>query len=101
MCRDIIKLISVEIDKDEIGQEVTSKTSKEVFAEKNGILRTEFFNAGQTGIKPALMFKMREIDYSGEELLEFDEKPYKIYRTYPTKDEMIELYCESRSGANG
>ena len=101
MFRDIIKLIAIDISRDEIGQEVLSKTSKEVFAEKNGIARNEFFTAGQTGIKPTLMFKIRESDYCGEEILEFDEKTYKIYRSYPTKSEMIELYCEIRSGTNG
>jgi len=100
MWRDVIKLITLTITKDAIGQEIETETLTEVFAEKNGIQRNEFFNAGQTGIKPALMFKIREIDYGGEESLEFEGVTYKIYRTYP-KGEMIELYCEFRSGVNG
>ena len=100
MWRDVVKLITLTITKDAIGQEVITETYTEAFAEKNGIQRTEFFTAGQTGIKPALMFKIREIDYNGEESLEFEGVTYKIYRTYP-KGEMIELYCEFRSGVNG
>ena len=100
MFRDVINLISVEITKDKIGQEITIITKNEVFAEKKGIARNEFFNAGQTGIKPATMFVIREIDYSGEESLEFEGVTYKIYRTYP-KNEMVELYCEVRGGTNG
>lgn len=100
MWRDVINLISETITKDEIGQETATQTQREVFAERNGIARNEFFNAGQSGIRPALMFKVREIDYEGEELLEHDGTPYKIYRTYP-KGEMLELYCEFRSGVNG
>ena len=82
MWRDVVKLITLTITKDAIGQEVITETYTEVFAEKNGIQRTEFFTAGQTGIKPALMFKIRELDYDGEESLEFEGVTYKIYRTY-------------------
>lgn len=99
MSRDVIELITTTITKDQIGQDVEADTCTEVFAEKNGIQRTEFFNAGQQGIKPALMFKIREIDYNEATSLRYGGKVYTIYRTYPVKNEMIELYCEVR--ANG
>lgn len=100
MFRDVIELITITPITDEIGQEIGEETSyTEVFAEKNGIARTEFFTAGQQGIKPALMFKIREIDYNDTASLRYNGKIYTIYRVYPTKNEMIELYCEVR--ANG
>lgn len=100
MFRDVINLMSETVTKDKIGQDTTTPTRREVFAEKNGVARAEFFTAGQSGIRPALMFEMREIDYKGEEILEYDGVNYKIYRTYP-KGEMLELYCEKRGGVNG
>lgn len=100
MWRDVVVLIKEATVKDEIGQDITAPERREVFAEEAGIARTEFFAAGQTGIKPACMFKIRAIDYDGEEVIEHNNAPYKIYRTYP-KGEMMELYCERRGGLNG
>lgn len=100
MSKDVINLIAETIEKDEIGQDITATSKREVFAEKKGITRTEFFNVGQTGIKPAFMFRIRAIDYEGEEIIEYEEKQYKVYRTY-SSGEMMELYCEKRGGVHG
>lgn len=96
MFRDVVELISTVVTKDEIGNEVKTETYNEVFAEKNGIARTEFFNAGLKDIKPSLMFKVRTFDYNEENSLRYEGKVYTIYRVYPAKNEMIELYCEVR-----
>lgn len=98
MFRDIIELISFTITQDEIGQDIETPTYTEVYAEKNSVPRIEFFEAGAKGIKPACMFKVREIDYADQEKLRYNSKIYTIYRTYSAKSEMIELYCEIRVG---
>ena len=97
MFNEVLELISTAITLDEIGQEVETITYSEVFAEKNGIPRAEFFSVGVKDIKPALMFKIREIDYADQSALRYNSKVYTIYRVYP-KNEMIELYCEVRAG---
>ena len=41
---------------------------------------------------------MFEPDYNGEEVCEFKGMRYMIYRTYHTRNDMIELYAERREG---
>lgn len=98
MFNEVVELITAAITTDNIGQEDKTLTYSEVFAEKNGIPRAEFFSVGVKDIKPAVMFKIREADYSEQSSLRFNGKIYTIYRVYPTKNEMIELYCEVRVG---
>jgi SPP1 family predicted phage head-tail adaptor len=99
MFKDVINLISVTITKDALKQEIETKTEREVFANKRSIAQSEFFNAGQTGIKAEQLFEIRSVDYAEERLLSFNNKEYSVYRTYE-KGENIELYCEVRIGGN-
>jgi len=97
--KDVIKLVSVEIAKDELRQEIQSKTEREVFANKRSVSQSEFFNAGLGGMKAQYAFDIRLVDYEGENSLIFNEREYSIYRTFE-KGENIELYCEVRAAGN-
>lgn len=97
--KDVIELITTAITYDAIGQEVETESSVEVFAEKRSLPRVEYFAGGEHGLKPAALFVMREIDYDYKATkVRHEGRYYRIYRTYQTKSEMIELYCEERSG---
>lgn len=78
-------------------QDIETEILKEVFAEKRSISQQEFFNAGQTDIKPTKCFVIYSHEYNDERFLIYENKKYSIYRTYE-KDEDIELYCEVRTG---
>lgn len=95
--KDVIKLVSTTITVDELMQEIEVKTEREVFANKRSVSQSEFYNAGQSGLKPRYVFDVRLIDYEDENKLIYNDKTYNIYRTFE-KGENIELYCEVRVG---
>jgi len=98
---DVLYLPVSIVTKGELNQVIQKKEyTNRIFCEKGSATRTEFFSAGQNGLKPQYMFKVYQIDYNKEDSLMYEDNVYKIYRTYETKDERIELYCEVKSGGN-
>lgn len=99
MFKDVVKLVSITFEFDELAQQIEVKSERTVFANKKSVSQSEFFNAGQVGLKPQFVFQIRLSEYGGEGELIFNNKSYSIYRTYE-KGENIELYCEVRAGVN-
>lgn len=93
----VCKLISKTQTTDSLGYPIATESAREVFCSVESITRAEFFNAGKAGFTPEYSFKVSAVDYSGEDLLEYETKRYSIYRTYRSGDYM-ELYAEYRSG---
>lgn len=56
-------------------------------------------SAGQMGFKPELRFKVWRSEYSGENIVKYNDVRYSIYRTFEAEDGRIELYAERRSGS--
>ncbi len=102
MFNKVIELIQNTFIEDDIGQMIPNPNPvyKEVFTRVKSIGQQEYYLAGQTTLKPNLCFIIRQAEYSGETKLRHENKIYSIYRTYFTKNEMIELYCEYRTGDN-
>lgn len=95
---DICKLITKTMTQDALGYPVATEAEYETFCSVDSITRAEFFNAGKAGITPELVFRVNAVEYSGQELIEYDGKRYGIYRTYKDDSDMIELYAEYKSG---
>lgn len=93
--RDVITLITATTTTNDIGDAVTSETSKDVYCNKKSIRQSEFYQAQQTGFKPEVMFEMRNVDYSSESALLYEGKRYSVIRTYSKNGEVIELICSS------
>jgi SPP1 family predicted phage head-tail adaptor len=93
MWRDVGKLVTVTYTQNTMKDMIENKTKRDVYVNKKGVKRAEFYQAMATGLKPELVVEIKEIDYNEEELFEFNGKEYKIYRTYPTKNECVELVC--------
>lgn len=74
---------------------------REVFCQVESVTRAEFFEGGRSGLNPAFVFIVFAEDYEGEDLCEYEGKPYGIYRTYRTEDDYMELYVERKGGTNG
>lgn len=90
----------VTTSEDELGQiEEIEDFSRQVFCEKKSIPQSEFYHAGQSGIKARRILVVNTFDYHEELKLKYSEKVYHIYRTYDRDDDKTELYCEVRSGA--
>ena len=95
----VCKLISKTYEQDSIGQQKEVEVVKEVYCQLKSVPQQEFFSASQTGIKASRCVIVRTADYNGETELRLDnKKKYSIYRTYDTKNECTELYCEVRAG---
>ena len=97
MLHDVITLVALNITKDSLGIEVSTEALREVFAEVSSITQTEFYAARDAQIKPEYRFRVFFGDYNGEEILEYQDKRYGIYRTFRSGDYM-ELYAERKIG---
>ena len=96
--RDVVKLISVTVTENDMGDVIETTVEREVFADKQSIRQSEFYQAAATGLRPELMFVVRTIDYNQESKLKWpatDEgKEYTIIRTYDKDGELTELVCQ-------
>lgn len=92
--KDVINLVSITTETNNIGDSIEVQTSRQVFANKKSIRQSEFYQAQAQGIRPEITFVIRQIDYSQEHILEYENKQYRIIRTYNQNDEFIELICE-------
>lgn len=86
-------LISETFVKDEWGNYVPSVSRDSVLCEKKSVGRSEFYVAGQTGLRPEIVFVVKGYEYEGQARVEFEGKEYSVLRTYQTDFEEIELVC--------
>ena len=97
--RDVIAyLIGKAITKNEYKQEVETDTRTEIMALYESVSQSEFYKAGEAGLKPEFRLTTAIIDYNGEKEVELDGKRYGIYRTFEVDKDYIELYCERKGG---
>lgn len=92
---DVAKLISTTETTDDIGDTIITTIEKDVFVNKKSIRQNEFYQALSTGLKPELMLEIKSIDYSDEENIKFNNKDYRIIRTYSKNGEVVELICQA------
>lgn len=92
--RDVIKLISYTTTENELGDTIEVPTERQVFADKQSVRQSEFYQAAATGLRPELMFVVRTIEYNGETRLKYNGKEYSIIRTYDKDGELTELVCQ-------
>lgn len=99
MLNDIAFLPVVTKITDDLGQtEEVEEYNRQVFCRKESVNRSEFFQAGQNGLKPSCVLIVYTLDYKEEKTIKHNNKVYSIYRTFERKDETIELYCEVKAG---
>jgi len=97
MLHDVITLVALTITKDTYGIETSTESQRTIFAEVESISQSEFFAARDAQLQPEYRFRVFFGDYKGEEILEYQNKRYAIYRTYRSGDYM-ELYAERKVG---
>lgn len=91
---DVAQLISYTETKDDIGDTIQTPSERQVFVNKKSVRQNEYYQSLSQGLKPELMLEVRSIDYEGEEELEFNDKKYRVMRTYDRNGEITELICE-------
>ena len=92
--KDVISLITITTTENELGDTIEVPTERQVFADKQSIRQSEFYQAAATGLRPELMFVGRSIDYYQEPKLKHGDKAYTIIRTYDKDGELTELICQ-------
>ena len=83
---------------DSAGNETIPELYSWVFVQPRGVYQSEFYNAGQIGLKPSLtLFIANKVDYSGQKLLEYEGKRYSVIRVdWTAQRDGISLICEER-----
>ena len=92
--KEVIRLISTTTTENDMGDIIETYNEREVFADKQSIRQSEFYQAAATGLRPELMFVVRSIDYNQEPKLKHGDKTYTIIRTYDKDGELTELVCQ-------
>lgn len=93
-----IALILTEYTQDDIGQWVEERTETDVFAIVESVTMSEFYQAGMQGFKPEYRMTVWMKEYNGQNLIEYNDKTYTVYRTYRRDDGRMELYVTERKG---
>ena len=92
--RETVDLISKTTSVSAAGDAIDSESTSTVYADKQSIRQSEFYQAMASGLRPEIMFVIRSIDYSNEKKLTWNSKNYNIIRTYDKDGELTELICE-------
>lgn len=95
---DVITLIAVTQTQDDYGVWRSTETKHDVFCQINSVTRNEFYQAGRAGLNPEFQITMFAYDYDDEKIIEYKGKRYSVYRTYFTRNDMIELYVQRKGG---
>lgn len=95
MVRDtFITLVSREYTGvDAYGEPIYVEMKKRVYAQWDGVCRSEFYQAAAVGLQPTMVFRIYQRAYSDQRYVEYGGRRYRVVRTYPLVGERIELIC--------
>lgn len=74
------------------GEAINTYTYRTVYADKQSVRQSEYYEAKQIGLKPELMFFIRSSEFNNDERVRYESKEYEILRVFD-KGETIELVC--------
>lgn len=98
---DVLQLVSVVDGTDTEGFPAKVETvGPELFANRKSAGSGEFYRAAQAGYTVDKVFEIREVEYSGERFLNYEQERFEILRTYE-RGEIIELICLRRDDNHG
>lgn len=88
----VATLISTGYTTGALLQRIPDEKSREIRCRVMSVSQSEFFSAGQMGLRPEHKITLFYGDYDGEETVELEGLRYKVYRTFLAKHDRIELY---------
>ena len=91
-------LIAQSYTQDEIGQNVPTESTTDVFCSIESIGQREWADAARQGFNPECRVTMNRWEYHNEQIVEIDGVRLSVYRTYVGRNETIELYLERQVG---
>ncbi len=88
LCNEIEKINS-------LGKPYKEFEKREVFCNEKGVKRNEFYQAQAQGYRPELCIEIKALEYNKEGHFEYNNTMYRVIRTYPVKNECLELICQA------
>ena len=95
MWRDIGYLMTEVETLDKFNKPQKSYTEEMVFCNKKSVKGVEFYQAQAQGIKPELVIEVKKEPTEEQTHFKFNNKTYRIVRTYSKNEEVIELVLTS------
>lgn len=94
MLDDVLELITINTTQNSIGDIIENKTYTEIFGKRKSIKQSEFYQAQATGLKPELAFEIYSFEYNDEKYVRYNNKEYKVLRTYQNSIDKLEIVLE-------
>ena len=89
---EIITLVGSTSTVNDLGDEIEVETRVDVFAQVKSVGASYKLQAMAVGIRPKYRFVLQDrFDYNGQELVEYEGKPFRVVDTYRGEDQSIEL----------
>ena len=95
---DVAYLVAESYTQNDYGVLEKTTTRTQVYVNVTSVTSQEWFEGGRNGLNPQFRFTMFQFDYTGEKIIEYNDKQYTIYRTYNRSVDEIELYTELKKG---
>lgn len=96
-----LKLFTVTHTENDMGDSITAETEVTILCDVRSVNRSEHYAAASNGMKPEITFIVNQYEYTGQSVVEYDGKRYKVIRDFRKKGstdiadfETIELICE-------
>lgn len=89
-----LTLIKKTYIEDELCNQIPEEIKTDIYCNLKSIGRSEFYNAASQGLKPEIIFIIHKYEYGNEKEILFEDKRYKVIKTYSKDFEEIELTCE-------
>ena len=94
MLDDVLELITINTTQNSVGDIIENKTYTEIFGKRKSIKQSEFYQAQATGLKPELAFEIYSFEYNDEKYVRYNNKEYKVLRTYQNSIDKLEIVLE-------
>lgn len=96
MFNDELTLISYSVVVDEIGNQKKEIVRKTILCNVQSTTRNEFYNYGDSELRPEYVAEINACEYEDEHEAEFKGKQYVIERTYESERDILELTLARR-----
>lgn len=96
MFNDVLTLISYEVIPDGIGNQKKECIKKTILCNVQSTTRNEYYNYGDSELRPEYTAEVNSCEYEGEHEAEFKGEQYVIERTYEIDRDILELTLSRR-----
>lgn len=83
----------------ENGHYRTAETTKDVFADRRSVTRSEFYQSYQAGLQAEAVFRVYEAELGNAAFVSWNDNKYKIIRRYPLDRDRTEITVGEQVGA--